>query len=47
MLENTDGAIQNGSPEKLATQGTQNTGEMNAREYQTSNTKDNPEKLAT
>ena len=35
------------NPEKLATQGTQDTGQINGREYRRGNEKDNPEKLAT
>ena len=37
MLENTDGAIKKDNPEKLATQGTQNTGKTNVREYRRAN----------
>jgi hypothetical protein len=33
MLENTEGAIQKDNPEKLATLGTQDTGQVNVREY--------------
>ena len=33
MLENTDGAIQKDNQEKLATLGTQDTGQINVREY--------------
>ena len=47
MLENTEGAIQKGNPEKLATQGTQDTGQINVRKYRRDNEKENPEKLAT
>ena len=37
-----------GNPEKLATLGTQVTGQINVREYRRGNAKkDNPEKLAT
>ena len=44
MLENTDGAINKDNPEKLATQGTQDTGQINLREYRRSNKKkDNPD----
>ena len=37
MLENTEGAMKNGNPEKLATQGTQDTGQINVREYRRGN----------
>ena len=47
MLENTEGAIRKDNPEKLATQDTQDTGQINVREYRRGNTKGNPEKLAT
>ena len=44
MLENTDGAINKDNPEKLATQGTQDTGQINLREYRRGNKKkDNPD----
>jgi len=33
MLENTEGVIQKGNPEKLATSGTQDTGQIHIREY--------------
>ena len=33
MLENTQGVIKKDNPEKLATQGTQDTGQINVREY--------------
>jgi hypothetical protein len=33
MLENTEGAIKKDNPEKLATLGTQDTGQINVREY--------------
>ena len=33
MLENTDGAIQKDNQENLATLGTQDTGQINVREY--------------
>ena len=39
MLENTEGAIKKGNPEKLATQGTQETGQINVREYPSDNKK--------
>ena len=47
MLENTEGAIKKDNPEKLATQGTSDTEQINVREYRRGNKKDNPEKLAT
>ncbi len=47
MLENTEGVIKKDNPEKLATQGTQDTGQIHVREYRRGNKKDNPEKLAT
>ena len=48
MLENTQGVIKKDNPEKLATQGTQYTGQINVREYRSGNyKKDNTEKLAT
>ena len=48
MLENTEGVIKKDNPEKQATQGTQDTGQIHVREYRRGNkTKDNPEKLAT
>ena len=37
MLENTEGATKKGNPEKLATQGTQDTGQINVREYRRGN----------
>ena len=37
MLENTEGAIHKGNREKFATQGTQNTEQINVREYQRGN----------
>ena len=46
MLENTEGAIQKDNPEKLATLGTQDTGQINVREYRRGKKKNNPEKLA-
>ena len=39
MLENTEGAIQKDNSEKLATQGTQDTGQINVREYRRGNKK--------
>ena len=39
MLENTDGAIQKDNQEKLATLGTQDTGQINVREYRRGNEK--------
>jgi hypothetical protein len=47
MYENTEGAINRDNPEKLATYGTQDTRQINVREYRRGNKKDNPEKLAT
>ena len=46
MLENTEEAIKKDNPEKLAIQGTQDTGQINFSEYRRGNKKDNPEKLA-
>ena len=46
MLENTEGAIKKGNPEKLATQDTQETRQINFREYRRGKKKDNPEKQA-
>jgi hypothetical protein len=37
MLENTEGAIKMNKPEKLATYDTQETGQINLREYQRGN----------
>ena len=37
MLENTEGAIKMDNPEKLATQDTQDTGQINVKEYQRGN----------
>ena len=39
MLENTDGVMKKDNPEKLATLGTQDTGQINVREYRRVNTK--------
>ena len=39
MLENTAGAIKEDNPEKLATQGTQDTRQIHVREYLRGNTK--------
>ena len=39
MLENTEGAMKKDNPGKLATHGTQGTGQINVREYQRRNTK--------
>ena len=39
MLENTEGAIKMNNPEKLATQDTQDTGQINVREYRRGNKK--------
>ena len=47
MLGNTERAKKKDNPETLATQGTQDTGQINVREYRRGNEKDNPEKLAT
>jgi hypothetical protein len=47
MLENSEGATKKSNREKLATYGTQDTGQINVREYRKSNGMDNPEKLAT
>ena len=33
MLENTEGVMKKDNPEKLATLGTQDTGQINVREY--------------
>ncbi len=46
MLENTEGVIKKNNSEKLATQGIQDTGQINVREYRRGNKKDNPDKLA-
>ena len=47
MLENTEGVMKKDNPEKLATQGTQDRGQIHVREYRRCNEKkDNPEKLA-
>jgi hypothetical protein len=47
MLENTEWVMKKDNPEKLATLGTQDTGQINVREYRRGNEKDNPEKLVT
>ena len=47
MLENTEGVMKKDNPEKLATLGTQDTGQINVRENRRGYEKDNPEKLAT
>ena len=39
MLENTEGAMQKDNPEKLATLGTQDTGQINVRENRRGNKK--------
>jgi len=39
MLENTEGVMKRDNPEKLATLGTQDTGQINVREYRRGNTK--------
>ena len=40
MLENTEGVMKKDNPEKLVTMGTQDTGQINVREYQRSNEKE-------
>ena len=47
MLENTEGVMKKDNPEKLATLGTKDSGQINVREYRRVIQKDNPEKLAT
>ena len=39
MLENTEGVIKKDNPEKLATWGTQDTGQINVKEYPRGNKK--------
>jgi hypothetical protein len=39
MLQNTQGVMKKDNPEKLAIQGTQDTGQIHAREYRRGNTK--------
>ena len=39
MLENTEGVIKKDNPEKLAKYGTQDTGQINVREYRRGNKK--------
>ena len=39
MLENTEGEMKKENPKKLAKQGTQDTGEINVREYRRGNKK--------
>ena len=39
MLENTEGVMKNDNSEKLATLGTQDTGQINVREYRRDNKK--------
>ena len=39
MLENTEGVVIKDNPEKLATQETQDTGQINVREYRRGNEK--------
>jgi len=39
MLGDTEGAMRNDNPEKLATYGTQDTGQINVREYRRGNEK--------
>jgi hypothetical protein len=40
MLENTEGVIKKNNPEELATLGTQDTGQINVREYRRGNKKE-------
>ena len=40
MLENTEGAIKKDNPEKLTTQATQDTEQINVREYRRGNEKE-------
>ena len=48
MLENTEGVMKKDNPEKLATFGTQDTGQINVSEYLRGNEKgQSREKLAT
>ena len=47
MLDNTEGTIEKDIPEKLVTQGAQDTGQISAREYRRGNKKDNLQKQAT
>ena len=47
MLENTEGVMKKDNPEKPATFGTQDTGQINVRESRRGKKRDNPEKLAT
>ena len=42
MLENAEGAMKKDIPESLATQGTQDTGQINVREYRGGNEKGHP-----
>ena len=46
MLENTEEVMKKDNPEKLATQDTQETGQINVREYGMGNQDENQEKLA-
>ena len=39
MLENTEGVMKRDNPEKLATQGTHDTGQINVRKYRRGNAK--------
>ena len=39
MLENSEGAMEKNNPDKLATQGTQDTAQINVREYRRGNEK--------
>ena len=47
MLENTEGAMKKDNPEKLAKQGTKDTGQINVREYRRGSNEDIEENLAT
>ena len=47
MLENTEGEMKKDNPNKLAIQYTQDTGQINVREYGMGNQNENQEKLAT
>jgi hypothetical protein len=40
MLENTEGAMKKDNPDKLAALGTQDTGQINVREYRRGNKKE-------
>jgi hypothetical protein len=39
MLENTEGVMKKDNPEKLATEGTQDTGQIHVKEYRRGNKK--------